>query len=221
MDIYCENCGSRNDASSQFCENCGYPIKPIEQASKTQSAPKSRSWISRMASIGASIVIIFFFLPWATVSCSSNLVSLPIPISASGYQIASGQYPLINDASSLYSLLNSYGLISDSTEISQLTQQISAPFIWLILICGIMGLLSLAGGRTGGTIALIAGIVGVIVLIVLGIKLSEINSQISLYGFKIRTEIGIVVEWLGFLFMILIGVLSLLFIKTQEKKTSH
>jgi hypothetical protein len=215
MDLYCGNCGKKNDPSAKFCESCGKSLSPIQPPIPRPVPPKRRSWISRTASIGAFITIAFFFLPWVSVSCSASSLTMSAT-TVSGYQIASGHIPLLDNLSSLGTYFGGLGTGMDSSGVSnlvknELNNQTSFPVVWLILGIGVIGLLSLVGGKKGGRIALGIGIVGVIALVILGIKISEINSQISTYGFEVGTESGLVFEWLGFLFMTGMGILSLIY----------
>jgi len=215
MDIYCGNCGQRNETSARFCEKCGQTIVH-DRPSMIVSPPRKRSWLAKLASVGASIAIICFFLPWVSVSCSTNPGIFTMPATTvSGYQIASGNFPLVDNLNNLGGL---FGGISglDSTGVSDsistyLNGETSSPAVWLILLIGIIGLSTLIGGKKGGKIAIGIGILGIIALFVFGIKLGSINSQISISGFKVKTEAGLILEWLGFLFMTGMGITSILY----------
>jgi hypothetical protein len=221
MDLYCGNCGTKNESSAQFCGNCGRPLP----SNRSSFPHKGRTWISKAASIGATIVIIFFFLPWVSVSCSMLRMSV---ISVSGYQVASG-HMLDNLNSTLGGLGSTLGGLGDlsglggmdtsgiSDQVSKyLNNKTSVPAVWLILVIGVLGIFSLVGGKGGGKIALGVGVIGVIALIVLAVKISGINSQIAVSGFSIKTEGGLVMEWLGFLFMSGAGILSLMYDENKK-----
>jgi hypothetical protein len=216
MDIFCGNCGAKNNSSYQFCENCGHRLSSIQ----VPGPYKGRTWSSKIASIGAAIVLIFFFLPWASVSCSSSMLSMS-SLSVSGYQIASGNIPALKSLNDWGGYLGALGGMdtSGTSDLvkNALNNKTSSPAVWLIFVVGLVGLLSLLGGRSGGRIALGVGILGVIGLIIFGINLSGINSQINTFGFRAKTEFGLIAEWLGFLFMIGMGILSLLYDNQKEK----
>ncbi len=228
MDIYCINCGTKNDSSSQFCESCGTPLaRAPAQPVYTPPAPpppKPRSWVSKVASIGAMVVVVFFFLPWVSVSCTAAQLGIPAT-SISGNQIATGHIPLVDNLSSLGGYLGDYGLgslglgdlglgdmglgtHSTSDLAAQLGGNMAYPAIWLILVIGLLGFASLVGGPRGGKIAIAVGALGIIALFIVGLKIGSINSQISMYGFKLKTELGLIFEWAGFIFLLVMGVLS-------------
>ena len=217
MDIYCTECGAKNDASSQFCENCGKPLDKLSASVPqvthplTQSRP--RTWISKAASVGALIAILCFFLPWLSVSCTAAGYAVPSS-TVSGSQIASGHIPLLDNIQDLSYYLGDYGLSElglGSSKTSDVASQVAHPAVWLILVIGLLGLLTLLGGKRGGKIAIVVGVLGIIALLIVGINISRLNSQISLYGFKVKTQAGLVFEWLAFLYLIGMGVLSQLY----------
>ena len=215
MAKYCGDCGKKNDASARFCERCGHSLAPIQPPPPLPFPPKQRSWISRVASIGALIAIVFFFLPWVSVSCSASSLSMP-STTVSGYQIATGHIPLLDNLNSIGSYFGDSSLGMDTSGASDLVMnalnnKASSPAVWLILVIGGIGLFSLLGGKKGGKVAMIIGILGILSLIIFGIKISGINSQISISGFKIKTEAGLVFEWLGFLFMTGMGISSIFY----------
>jgi hypothetical protein len=222
MDIYCTNCGAKNDTSSQFCENCGSPLTKLHSTAPPVTPPlappRPRTWISKAGSVGALVAILGFFLPWLSVSCSAAGFAVP-STTVSGSQIASGHIPMLDKIQSLGSYLGDYGLgelgLGDlglgSTGAGALTSQVAHPAVWLILVIGLLGLLPLLGGKRGGKIAIGVGALGVIALIIVGINIGSLNSQINMVGFKIKTQAGLVFEWLGFLYLMGMGVLSLLY----------
>lgn len=210
MTIYCGKYGHPNDPASKFCEVCGEPLtaKNAEERSMVAEPQKSKKWISRLSSMVAGLIILFFFLPWVSVSCNYSLLSSQ-KIKASGYQLASGDFPLINKATDITSLVSGYDIGSD--QINEIKSQASTPVLWMVLVLGIIGIFCLLGGKAGGAISLIVGFLGIIFLISLASKLSTLSSQIQMMGFKINTEPALVMEWLGFILLIVIGIIALIY----------
>lgn len=73
MDIYCENCGERNDADFNFCRNCGTKLRtPIVKANTKRSDDKNKVIILCLAGLIGVLAI-------------ATIFSLSAPLGTSGF----------------------------------------------------------------------------------------------------------------------------------------
>jgi hypothetical protein len=96
--ITCGKCGAQNDASKKFCGACGTPLQgqPITPTAPSQVSVNVGTAVSgtltrtskgyKVASPGAVVVILCFFLPWMFVSCAGSMGS-----SFTGMELAFGK----------------------------------------------------------------------------------------------------------------------------------
>lgn len=126
---------------------------------------------------GALLVILFFFLPWITVSCGNMQIG-----TLSGYQLAAGAE--INT-----------GFGAERTE--------GSGAVFLILLAGLVavGLLTamLTNNlpvRTGAIGQLISGLIGIIIL---WLTWMQINQNVAEVGGSVKAEAGLWLTALGFI----------------------
>ena len=186
---YCTNCGQQNPPSNKFCENCG---STLTQGSQPPPPPfrHPSGTRRRLPAAGSALVLICFFFPWVMVSCNVSWAA-STSVSATGYEIATGNY------SALQGLSNAYSYLGGAA--SQLPQTQSFPLLWAIPLLALAGLLCLNGRSSGTTVAVIAGILGAVGLIIFSIKASDLDRQLQLAAFSLRYREGYWGTWLGFL----------------------
>ena len=191
---YCTNCGRQNPAGNKFCENCG---KPLGQSAQPPRPPSGMG--RRLPAAGSALVVICFFFPWVLVSCNVSL-GAATSVSATAYEMATGNYSALNGITNAYSLLGGMS--------SQLPQTQSFPLLWAIPLLGLAGLLCLSGRSSGTSIAIIAGILGMVGLIIFAIKASDVDRQLQLAAFSLSYREGYWGTWLGFLWLTGVGLLA-------------
>ena len=188
----------------------GYPVysQPVHPAVR-----KSPEQHARWASIGAAIVIICFFLPWVSVSCSGTEIA-----QVSGWGLATGSY--VNEISnSMSESLGGLGsLFGDSYNLSDYMDTGSAqtyPGLFLVPILGAIGFISLTNKKAGALAAAIAGVAGIITMIVVGSKLGgSLSGDYTFYSIQVNYLFGYVFEWIGFILMLIIG--GVVFFQSQS-----
>jgi len=191
--MYCTYCGAQNSEGTKFCGNCGKPLVPVESQKAVNPNPPvpPQSFVlprtiqttgsqtkvgPKWASIGATLAVLCFFLPWVMVSCSGMAVQ------ASGWQMSTGNFG------------NGY------------QQQNSAqPAIFLILLLGLIGFVCLNGKRSGAIAAMASGVAGVIGMIIVAANMGSQTSSYSMYVIQVSYQVGYYGEWLGFLIMAGVG----------------
>ena len=186
---YCINCGRQNSPSNKFCENCGKPLTQGGQSGSSGPRHPSRAH-RRWPAAGSALALICFFFPWVVVSCNVSL-GTSTSVSATGYEIATGNYSALRGFTDAYSLLGGAA--------SQLPQTQSFPLLWAIPLLALAGLFCLNGRSSGTTVAIVAGILGIVGLITFSIKASEIDRQLQLAAFSLRYREAYWGTWLGFL----------------------
>ena len=177
--MFCTYCGSQNIEGTKFCGNCGKPLVPVPTQNTdnpnhpvlphsyvpiptTMTNNNQKTKISpKWASIGATLALLCFFLPWLMVSCSGMAVRV------SGWQLSTGNYG------------NGY------------QNQVQAyPAIFLILLCGLIGFACLNGKRSGTIAAMAGGVAGVIGMIIVSSNLGsqtssyyvQVSYEVGYYG---------------------------------------
>jgi len=187
--MYCTHCGFENKGDNQFCENCGKSMTNLPAP-----VPLTSMW-GKWASIGSALVVICFFLPWASVSCSGRQI-----ISVTGSEIATGNYPGLNNISDATSL---FGYNPDYSGIP------SYPAVLLLPLIGAVGFFVLNGKRESSIISMSVGALGCIGLLILMVSISDLKNKVSTGGvFELKYEIGIWGQWLGNLIQLGFGYLS-------------
>jgi hypothetical protein len=176
--MFCTYCGSQNSEGTKYCGNCGKPLVPIPTQNTVNpnlpvpsqsntatptvtvdSSPKTKVG-PKWASIGASLVLLCFFMPWLMVSCSGMAVRV------SGWQLSTGNYG------------NGY------------QNQVQAyPAIFLILLFGLIGFACLNGKRSGAIAAMASGVAGIIGMILVSSNLGsqttlyvQVSYEVGYYG---------------------------------------
>ena len=205
--MYCTYCGHPNKEGNKFCETCGKalessnptqpPIGPIPTAGVVgQGKPSGESWLKRMPSLGAAIVILGFFLPWVLVSCNTGFGYFDVDLKASGYEMASGNYAVLQDLGNMYGsdILN--------------TQETSSPLLWFVLVFGVIGLVSLNGRFSGTVSAILAGLLGILSMIIFSVRLSDLGKEILSLGYIVQYQGGYWMTWIGFLWLTLSAILT-------------
>lgn len=176
--MFCTYCGSQNSEGTKFCGNCGKPLVPVPTQNTVNPNPpvSSQSYVPmptipanntqktkvgpKWASIGASLALLCFFLPWLMVSCSGMAVRV------SGWQLSTGNYG------------NGYQ-----------NQFQAYPAIFLILLFGLIGFACLNGKRSGAIAAMVSGVAGIIGMIVVSSNLGsqttlyvQVSYEVGYYG---------------------------------------
>lgn len=96
--MYCIQCGTKNGDTAKYCIKCGHPLvqarasgPEVEKAPVPRAKPRDRRKAtpgmtlgSKLAAVAATIVIVGFFLPWATASCGG------VQGTATGLDVANG-----------------------------------------------------------------------------------------------------------------------------------
>lgn len=77
---FCQGCGARRAEGSRFCVQCGRSF-PAEASTAT----RKHGLVRKLTLVGPS-ALIFFFLPWITVSCQMTGFSVAL----SGWELANG-----------------------------------------------------------------------------------------------------------------------------------
>ncbi len=96
--MFCTYCGHQNSDGAKFCGSCGKPLVPVQTQAQNPVSPAHQTYqpqatsyqkpklSPKWASIGASIAILCFFMPWAMASCGGMSVQV------SGWQVSTGNY---------------------------------------------------------------------------------------------------------------------------------
>ncbi len=151
------------------------------------------NWLKRLPSIGAAIVIYGFFLPWVMASCSFSFGDSSPGISASGYEIASGNIVTLNDVQEIGSM---FGFDEEFSSADS-----SIPPVWLILVLGIIGLMSLNGKGSGTIVAVIVGFLGIIAMSFAYIQLVQVKNDLSMPGLDFQILRGFWLTWIGYIWL--------------------
>lgn len=209
--MYCTYCNHPNPEGNRFCEACGKPLNPTEviQPVAFQSVPKEKkkvkktSWLRRLPSLGGLTVLVCFFLPWITVSCSVNLgANKNFGYGISGFEIASGSYPILEIPKEFKSSLFYMGSEQGYSDIEPY------PLLALIPVMGLIGLFSLNGRLSGTILAIISGIFGILGILAFTLMIVYTNSKISVVGFRMEFQSGVWGTWIGFAWQTLCGILT-------------
>lgn len=203
--MFCTYCNQQNSDRNKFCESCGKPlaVKPAGTTSSSVSVSKTTDWskwLRRLPSLGAALVIWGFFLPWALVSCSISFGTSETGITASGYEIATGNFAALEEIRDFGSMLGA------SEELN--VQESSTPLLWLIFVLGIIGLLALNGRVSGSIVAILAGIFGVAGMTIATIQFSEVGKELSTAGLKLQFQNGFWLTWIGFVWLALLAIMT-------------
>jgi hypothetical protein len=213
--MYCTHCGYQNTAGSKFCESCGKSlitsqpraqVMPSRRVTPAKTVPTSTpvdwsSWLRRLPSIGAAIVVYGFFLPWVLVSCNLSFGSSDSGIKASGYEIASGNYAALNQLQEYSALFGNYEQVD--------SQETNTPMLWLILVLGFVGFLALSGGRVGSVFAILAGILGISGMSIVTLRLSGLGQELSRQGLRLQLEEGFWITWIGFVWLAMSAIMTI------------
>ena len=210
--MYCTYCNHKNAEGNKFCESCGKPLvttdvsapisaKPVAVESKKEG---KSSWLRRIPSIGAALVIICFFLPWVMVSCSYNLgTQNKIGYGVTGFEIASGSYPIMDVPEELKLSPLFWGSVEQTPSDTD-----AYPLLALIPVLGLIGLFSLTGRLSGTILAIISGILGILGMLVFSLGIIYVNSKISITGFRLEFQSGLLGTWIGFLWQTITGMMT-------------
>lgn len=203
--MFCTYCGHQNSAGNKFCEACGKPLAVKPAGTVSTSVPVSKTtdwskWLKRLPSLGAAFVIWGFFLPWVLVSCSVSFGDSDSGITASGYEIASGNFAALQEIRVFGSM---FGAPEDLN-----AQESSTPLVWLILVLGIVGLLALNGRLSGSIVAILVGISGVAGMTIATIRFSEVGKELSMEGLKLEFQNGFWLTWIGFIWLALFAIMT-------------
>jgi hypothetical protein len=128
--------------------------------------------VRNLPPVGGALLILFFFLPWVSASCS---MAPDVRIDVSGYEMASGY------------LGGSYGGQTDAT-----------PLMWLFPLLAIGSVGALSKGRSGLRLSLISGLLGLFGLLVFAITVMSYGKDAAQGGFDIRFQYGYWLSWLAF-----------------------
>lgn len=205
---YCTHCGRQNRAGTKFCASCGQPLVATPVSTRASpptplatSTPIDRSrWLRRLPSIGAALVVWGFFLPWVLVSCSVDFGASDIGFEASGYEIASGNFAVLNQ-------LQEYSWMLGYSE-EAYSQEADTPALWLILVLGLAGLLALQGRAAGSALAILAGILGAIGMTIVTVRLTGAVEELSRQGLRLQFREGFWITWLGFIWLASTGLMT-------------
>jgi hypothetical protein len=78
---FCTTCGTANDEGDRFCSSCGGTISiPHEKTSVKSLGVAGLSIGSKIASVGAILGLLLFFLPWIDVFGSARFSGLQIAL---------------------------------------------------------------------------------------------------------------------------------------------
>ena len=77
---YCQACAARRTGTSKFCEQCGEAFPADEREGRSRAIP----WVS--LGWAGPLPLVFFLLPWITVSCQT----MPVSQSFTGLTLATG-----------------------------------------------------------------------------------------------------------------------------------
>jgi hypothetical protein len=141
--------------------------------------------IRNLPPAAGALVILFFFLPWVSVSCS---LAPELKINASGYEMASGNYNELEALSNLGSIWGEPDV--DRAE--------TAPLMWLFPLFAIGGIAALSRSRAGLRLSLVSGILGLFALLAFTVSVLAYKSDASSTGFDIRFQYGYWLSWLAF-----------------------
>lgn len=221
--MYCTFCGYPNEDGTKFCENCGRPLasvapkasmpaqnqpvatpQSIPQTSTDRSPRKTTSWLRRLPAIGVGIVLYGFFLPWVLVSCSLD-VNREAGLEASGFDIASGNFQAVTDFSDLGPLFNqSDPSFAPGGEL----ESDAFPLVAIIPLIGLLGLFALSGRTYGSILAILTGLLGLGAIVTFTVFVLYIGNELSpLFHLQFRS--GYWLTWLGFLWLLVVGILTI------------
>jgi hypothetical protein len=210
--MYCTYCNHLNAEGNKFCEACVKPLNPVNIVEpvavrpvvREQKKVKKSSWLRRLPSIGALVVLVCFFLPWVMVSCTLDVgATRDFGYGITGFEIASGSYPIMDIPEEFKSGL--FGISTDPTPSD------TEPYPWLVLIplMGIIGLFSLNGRVSGTILAIISGVLGILGILAFTLMIIYTNSKISISGFRLQFQSGIWGTWIGLLWQTITSFLTL------------
>lgn len=201
--VYCGKCGAQNDAAWKFCGSCGAPLQrsqpqpvapvnpvPINgQNASGMLARTSKGY--KVASPGAVIAILCFFLPWLFVSCAGS-----VGTSLTGMDLAFGK----------------------QTELmAGMVQRVSGEPLVMLALFAAVAVLVLAGfAIRRGKLHPVDGIgviglgVGALILLVLEglIQSSKMQQDGTAQFVQISPEIGLIGAVIGYLAIIAGGILN-------------
>jgi len=204
-DMYCTFCGAQNKETNKFCLECGKPLvkpdgspvgggsssSPLNNTTVRSTQPVINLKISgkenmkRLATIGAVMVLICFFLPWLMVSCS---LSPSDGIEMSGYDMVtmtSDANNLANSFSPYYYGQTSYG-------------ESAALFVILVLaipICAGLSLFFVYKPSRAGVI--VFTIFAILALLFFSLMVSDLKSSAIQDGVVLSFRIGFWGTWIG------------------------
>lgn len=188
--VECEDCGAFNQPGARFCGECGTSLEHESVASskssttlKQKQAPAASSldpvalWNKltrgfKLSSAAASSLVLFFFLPWITVSCGASSFQFTGSELASGY--VPGSYQQIEPSPWLYGLF-----IVAALALFFAYRHVTAEQDKNLATLGLFGLAVIGGAALLLTYQMIS---------------SSLNTQVSQYGIQlhISSEIGLI-----------------------------
>lgn len=151
---YCQACGAQRTGTSKFCERCGEAFPASDGERRGQAFPWGRlGW-------AGPLPILFFLLPWVTVSCQT----MPVSQSFTGLSLATG--------------FTVPGPLGGAQRIP------GEPVLFLVPVAAaLVGILFWLGlrGRDADTTAMLAGAIGAAALglAVMGFKYFQWSGQLQ------------------------------------------
>jgi len=210
--MYCTYCNHLNAEGNKFCEACGKPLNPVNIVEpvavrpvvREQKKVKKSSWLRRLPSIGALVVLVCFFLPWVMVSCTLDVgATRDFGYGITGFEIASGSYPIMDIPDEFKSSLFNLGGEPAASDTKPY------PLLVLIPLMGFIGLFSLNGRLSGTVLAIISGILGILGILAFTIAIIYTNSKISMTGFRLQFQSGVWGTWIGFFWQVLTSIVTI------------
>jgi len=206
--MFCTFCGAKNTETNKFCLECGKPlVKPdgtsVGGGSLNRSVDKAQATsipgsdlisnfklsgkenMKRMATVGAVLVLICFFLPWLMVSCSFN--------PSEGLELSG--YDMVTMTSDVNSLANSFSPYSYGQPAYDDSSTFFIVLVLAIPVCVGISLFFLYKPSRAGVIFFT--VVAILALLFFSFMIADFKSSAQQDGIIISFRIGFWGTWIG------------------------